>query len=801
MDFHHHPLKLNRPSLRLIRILPLEPDGTVICEVLTSELPTNYVALSYCWGSEDELKTIMLVHSTSNRTGLLKVRKNLHDFLKTAAGLCIKLPHPDFEPVPPESQSAHLPGLMAPGKPQPWFWVDAICIDQLNIAERNHQVRQMGSIYRQADRVLVWLGNDRLMSKLLVTTSEDFHLKEHHFQEASQASLAGVLDLIQSNPYWERLWVIQEVILAKNYRLFVLCGNVLLRWEHLRFFTATLNRLNGKQEVDAAWVTNQKFQSLLQLRDAYHEDEGRLTKTQRKFIHWLNNFWNSECSDRRDMIYGLLSLVEKGDQFEVDYGLSTEALFLRVTTFFALPSFSGGQSMASTLLKSLRLDQRALLTATAKRPCSLAHFDLLTIDLATPGEYSLEYMESREPGYANKYRGWVICLKCKNMLVGITLEQWGPFYAVWCTTLGTESSYHFVFSRLQNELSSISSAARAVGLIYVPSCFDETQDPLPASLIDLHPDINLYARLPSGQSTASIKLCRCLIFEIMMTPIFGEQPQSFSDLSPSDETICAPFKDGFSVLEHLGKNVEALTSYMKQQDNTATTKEKHDMLQSFRTTAYDEVKARIEEPAAMTYGWALHHPKYLSCIQRRHNDVLWISADPGCNKTVVSKLIVDKELSASATRTTCHYFFNDNIGHDALTPALCAILHQLFEQRPPLLKHGESAFVRKKKWLQPGSSQLWTMFMSAVADLPEQHEVICVLDALDEARDACRKDLTTKLCGFYDLQMRAEGTVAQHLVVALGQGVVFCIAKDRLDLIIIGDLQSNGVIDSFFANR
>ena len=44
------------------------------------------------------------------------------------------------------------------------LWNDAVCIDQENMAERNHQVRQMADIYRQARYVLIWAG--RLSSAL-----------------------------------------------------------------------------------------------------------------------------------------------------------------------------------------------------------------------------------------------------------------------------------------------------------------------------------------------------------------------------------------------------------------------------------------------------------------------------------------------------------------------------------------------------------------------------------------------------------------------------------------------------------
>ena len=39
-------------------------------------------------------------------------------------------------------------------------WIDAICIDQSSIPERNQQVTHMGEIYTKARRVAVWLGEE-----------------------------------------------------------------------------------------------------------------------------------------------------------------------------------------------------------------------------------------------------------------------------------------------------------------------------------------------------------------------------------------------------------------------------------------------------------------------------------------------------------------------------------------------------------------------------------------------------------------------------------------------------------------
>jgi hypothetical protein len=38
------------------------------------------------------------------------------------------------------------------------IWADAVCINQADDEEKSWQVRMMGDVYRNADRVLIWLG-------------------------------------------------------------------------------------------------------------------------------------------------------------------------------------------------------------------------------------------------------------------------------------------------------------------------------------------------------------------------------------------------------------------------------------------------------------------------------------------------------------------------------------------------------------------------------------------------------------------------------------------------------------------
>jgi hypothetical protein len=66
------------------------------------------------------------------------------------------------------------------------LWIDAICINQASVWERNHQVSRMRYIYRQASKVLVWVyddvsDRDRSSLQKTVTLSEDIrnHIRNH----------------------------------------------------------------------------------------------------------------------------------------------------------------------------------------------------------------------------------------------------------------------------------------------------------------------------------------------------------------------------------------------------------------------------------------------------------------------------------------------------------------------------------------------------------------------------------------------------------------------------------------------
>lgn len=55
---------------------------------------------------------------------------------------------------------------------------------------------------------------------------------------------------------------------------------------------------------------------------------------------------------------------------------------------------------------------------------------------------------------------------------------------------------------------------------------------------------------------------------------------------------------------------------------------------------------------------------------------LWVTADPGCGKSVLSKSLIDDELRSTSSSVTAYFFFkDDNDDQRKAAMALCALLH------------------------------------------------------------------------------------------------------------------------------
>ena len=88
-------------------------------------------ALSYTWGSAEVGNTTETTYDLDCDGTVISVKENLFEYLCQA--------------------------IRAERRPLP-IWIDAVCINQEDIAERSEQVAMMGEIYKRAARVVVWLG-------------------------------------------------------------------------------------------------------------------------------------------------------------------------------------------------------------------------------------------------------------------------------------------------------------------------------------------------------------------------------------------------------------------------------------------------------------------------------------------------------------------------------------------------------------------------------------------------------------------------------------------------------------------
>ncbi len=154
-----------------------------------------------------------------------------------------------------------------------------------------------------------------------------------------------------------------------------------------------------------------------------------------------------------------------------------------------------------------------------------------------------------------------------------------------------------------------------------------------------------------------------------------------------------------------------------------------------------------------TCQWFLGHANFLAWRKNRSSNLLWLSADPGCGKSVIAKHLVDRGGEVLTVNpelpTVCYFFFKD--GDSDRTDgakSMCAILHQLIMQQPLLYKHAISDFRYKNEKFLTDFDALWNAFMRAATD-PLNGEIICVLDALDECQEQSRKALIGKLVEFY----------------------------------------------------
>ena len=171
-------------------------------------------------------------------------------------------------------------------------------------------------------------------------------------------------------------------------------------------------------------------------------------------------------------------------------------------------------------------------------------------------------------------------------------------------------------------------------------------------------------------------------------------------------------------------------------------------LARLKSSMYESHKARNPGRVENTCKWFLQHASYHSWRDTKSDALLWVSADPGCGKSVLTSSLIDIELAPNEQLTTCYFFFKDDIDEQqSVATALCAILHQLFQQRPALLSREANHILLEPEQFLRDIKGLW-QFLRRVMQHSLAGHVMCILDGLDEGPESEISTLIELLSNF-----------------------------------------------------
>ncbi|KAK6814396.1 hypothetical protein RU639_009430 [Aspergillus parasiticus] len=174
-----------------------------------------------------------------------------------------------------------------------------------------------------------------------------------------------------------------------------------------------------------------------------------------------------------------------------------------------------------------------------------------------------------------------------------------------------------------------------------------------------------------------------------------------------------------------------------------------DVLKRLNVSKYLDQKDRNPVRVLGTCDWFVTHPTFKAWQETQTSQMLWVTANPGCGKSVLAKYLADSVLTSHAGRTVGYFFFKDDFEDQrSIVKALCCILHQLFYQNRDLLTTHIIDLFEKDESIVDSFGNLWNILISA-AEQSDTTEIICLLDAFDECEQDGRSQLTGALQRLY----------------------------------------------------
>ncbi|CAI7653375.1 unnamed protein product [Penicillium crustosum] len=196
--------------------------------------------------------------------------------------------------------------------------------------------------------------------------------------------------------------------------------------------------------------------------------------------------------------------------------------------------------------------------------------------------------------------------------------------------------------------------------------------------------------------------------------------------------------------------------HFSEQKARALTDQQRRCYQVFKVVNYAEQKNINPKRAEGTCRWAFQSSEYIRWWKSNCKDLLWVSADPGCGKSVLARSIIDDYSESS--------HLSDNDEQNNLATALCSVLHQLFSQQSDLLTYAIPTWEKNGESLRQEVDELWRILIAATSD-DISCKTICIFDALDECRETDQLRLIEKLQAFYrQPSLSTEKTYLKFLV-------------------------------------
>lgn len=227
------------------------------------------------------------------------------------------------------------------------LWIDAICINQDDVEEKNMHVPLMHLVYQGASRVVIWLGrafegSDSALSHLDIlweTEDVDGFVARLKSTGATDSDVANgtiwkPLSRLFSLPWWSRMWVLQEAYFANPSESIVVCGNETRPWASIIIASSILmdgevvRRFSPRMPPTVyAGLFRSTAATLIDMRAS------KMSKTLWETLQRISR--TRLATDPRDKIFALLNLLDRDEwPFEPDYSVDAVEMYTKVAVHF-----------------------------------------------------------------------------------------------------------------------------------------------------------------------------------------------------------------------------------------------------------------------------------------------------------------------------------------------------------------------------------------------------------------------------------------------------------------------------------